>query len=69
MLDIFRIRCENDEAHRLSVEFHKAGDDAIVLQGTGQVNDTGKGKFSENCNSKQQSKKLTHQCAGEESEE
>lgn len=57
MLDVLHIRCENDEAHCLSVEFHKAGDDSIVLQGTRQVNDTGKGKFRENCNSKQQSKK------------
>lgn len=35
--------------YRLLVELHEAGDDAVVLQGTHQVNDTAEGELSKNC--------------------
>lgn len=33
----------------LLVELHEAGDDAVILQSTHQVNDAGEGELSKNC--------------------
>lgn len=35
--------------YRLLVELHEARDDAVVLQGTHQIDDTGEGELSKNC--------------------